>query len=205
MRFDDALHEVLQGRRYNRLTGRSRNWREVISDFFDEWLASLLERLNLSWPTGGEETRVVPLIFAVIGGILLTVGIIVLVRMFLRGRRPKVHDLSSIFEELAQNNYTVAELLELCQNTDDRRTAVRYRYIAALLALNEREMIQILPSATNAIILRGLKKDFPTLAIPFTEMANGYHMAWFGYKMIDDDAYARFCAAGDVLTGISHE
>jgi CDP-glycerol glycerophosphotransferase (TagB/SpsB family) len=124
--------------------------------------------------------------------------------MLLQSRKQVKHDLSHMFEELAQKNYTVAELLTLSQNADDRRIAVRYRYIAALLALNERNIIHINPSATNALILQSLQANRPALANPFTHMMHVYHLSWFGYKEIDEKGFSLFCEAGDVLMGASH-
>jgi hypothetical protein len=205
MTFEDALYEVLQTRRYDRLTGRTRDLQQIVADFIERAIISLLDRLNLMFPQGGGNTRVIPIIFAAIGGILLLTGIIVLVRMFIHSRRPKTHDLSELFEELVRNKYTVAGLLALSREAGCRRIAVRYRYIAALLALNEKEIIRIRPSATNALILRELKVTHPELAKFFADMANLYHWSWFGNKPVDDGNFALFCVACDVLIGEGHD
>ncbi|MCL2498882.1 MAG: hypothetical protein FWE90_00930 [Defluviitaleaceae bacterium] len=202
MAFNDALHEVLETRRYDRLMGRTRNLREMIADFIDRHVTALLERLNIAFPQGDGDADLIPLLFAVIGGVLLAVGVIVFVRTLIRGRKPKIHTLLDLFGELAGKDLTVADLLAMSDNASDRRLSVRYRYIAALLALDEGNVIRITPSATNALILRELKKHHPALTQPFTVMADTFHLSWFGNKDINDGDFSFFCAAGDKLTGI---
>lgn len=199
MRFEDAMYEVLQGRRYDRLMGRTRDIRQIIIDFFERLFEALFNRLNLAFPQGMGEGRVITVIFAVVGGVLLVAGAAVLMRVIWQSRRARKHDLSDIFEELAAHQYTVADLLQLSDGADERRAAVRYRYIATLLALDEADIIRITPSATNALILRGLRRYYPALTGDFMEMANIYHLAWFGYRGIDDAVYMKFCEACDVL------
>jgi hypothetical protein len=201
MRFEDTMHEVLQARRYNQLMGRGRNIWATVADFIEEHIQALFERLSFIFPQNSGEANVVPFIFAVIGGILLAVGLIVVIRMLIRARRAKVHSLSGLFEELAEANYTVADLLTKSREAETRRLSVRYRYIAVLLALDEKRIIKINPSATNALILRALKKEHPALTQPFTHIADAFHLAWFGNKEIDDTGYSALNAAGDVLIG----
>ncbi|MCL2203337.1 MAG: hypothetical protein FWB88_05310 [Defluviitaleaceae bacterium] len=205
MHFEDALYDVLQTRRYDRLMGRTQDLWERILEPINRAIEGFFNRLNIVLPQGSGDTPVIPILFAAVGGILFAVGLFVMVRMLLQSRRPKVHDLSGIFEELAHGNYTVADLLALSENAEERRVAVRYRYIAALVALDEKDIIEISPSATNALILRGLKNGHPALARPFMEMAHGYHLAWFGYKDTNDGDFSRFCEAGDTLMHATHE
>jgi hypothetical protein len=74
---------------------------------------------------------------------------------------------------------------------------VRYKYIAVILSLNEREIIRISPAATNAIILRQIKKSAPEISAPFYEIAETFHYAWFGHKMLGGDKLGSFSAAVD--------
>jgi len=206
MNFEDALNEVLQWPRYDRLTGRSTD----ISEIATEWIANLLDwifdRLDFAFPDGsGININTVAAIFAIVGGIVALVAGFILVRSFLRSRVPQQHDLSDIFEELARHNYTVSELIELSQRASDRRIAVRYRYIATLLALNEKQTIQIEPSATNAIIMRQVQTAAPQLATHFTMVANIFHLAWFGHKDIHDEAFQEFISAVDMLVSSQKE
>ncbi|MCL2363259.1 MAG: DUF4129 domain-containing protein [Defluviitaleaceae bacterium] len=200
MRFEDAMYEVLQTRRYDRLMGRSRDIWGAILDLIERFIDWLLGRVNLSFPEGTGDSRLVPIIFAIVGGILLAVGLFVLARVLWRAHQRKTYNLSDIFEELTANNYTVADLMKLSDDATDQRVAIRYRYIAALLALDGARVIRINPSMTNALILRGLKQDYTTLAEPFYILAHTYHLAWFGYRSIDETEFAQFCTACNALT-----
>ncbi|MCL2603913.1 MAG: DUF4129 domain-containing protein [Defluviitaleaceae bacterium] len=200
MPFEEAMQEVLQTRRYDLLMGRSRNLRDTVADFIDRHITALLERLNLVMPQGDGDSRTIPFIFAVVGGILLAVGTAALIRMFIRARRPKVHTLSDIFGELAGKNLTAEELIGMAE-TADRRLSVRYRYIAVLLAMDEGGLIRITPSATNALILRALRDGYPLLAQPFADMADTFHLAWFGNKRVSDGDFSSFRAVCGVLMG----
>ena len=110
-----------------------------------------------------------------------------------------MHDLSEIFEELAGRNYTIEQLLALGRNAGSRRIAIRYQYIAALLALDEKQTIYIRPSATNALILREIKNNAPHLTEPFSHMAETFHQAWFGHKPVSDEEFVRYNAAVEEL------
>ncbi|MCL1844791.1 MAG: DUF4129 domain-containing protein [Defluviitaleaceae bacterium] len=181
MSFYEAMHEVLLTRRYDFLMGRrvdirQRFW-ELIERIFD-WL---FDNVDFSMPSGtGGNTELIATIFSVVAVIIVAVALFVLVRAWLRSRVPYEHTLEDIFEEM--RTHTVAELLQLSQDTSDIRTAVRYKYIAAILSLNERDIIEIKPSATNAIILRQIRTAAPALSAPFSQIAHAFHLAWFGHK-----------------------
>jgi hypothetical protein len=199
MGFNETMQEILETRRYDRLMGRTRNIWASIADFIEGRVDALLRRLNITFPWGENDTSVIPLIFAIIGGVLFAVGLFVLIRMLIRVRRPKAHNLLGLFEGLTDKGYTVSDLLTMSNEAETQRLSIRYRYIAALLALDERQIIKISPSATNASILRIIKNEHPPLVKPFTDMANIFHLAWFGYKEIGDTDYLMLCAAGDKL------
>jgi len=203
--FDDALYQVLQTRRYDRLTGRTTSLRDTIAQRAWQLMDSLLERFDFTL-SGDSAVRpdIIVLLFMVLGGVLLGVAGIVLLRMLLATRKAEVHDLSDIFEELERRAYTVAELLHLAHQahlTGDMRVAVRYGYIAVLLALNERQVITIRPSATNALILRELQEKDPAQVPSFAAVADTYHRVWFGHKPIPPDAYAQFTTQAGGLIG----
>ena len=195
------MNEVLATSRYDRLMGRRVSLREIVLN----WLSELLERifsglnLNIQPPDLYYDLDAIAIVFIIIGIILVTVAAILLYRTYRRRNRVKYHDLSDIFEELTRKNYTVAELIQLSENADERRLAIRYRYIAALVALNEKQIIEIKPSATNALILQQVKDTTPALLPSFECTADVFQRAWFGYKNITDDAYENFTKAVDAL------
>ncbi|MCL2215730.1 MAG: hypothetical protein FWB91_01790 [Defluviitaleaceae bacterium] len=200
MNFDDALYEVLQTSRYDRLTGRSVDFRQVFMEWLERALVWLLSRLNFAFPEGSEiNTGVVATVFVVVGALIVGVAGVLLARTFLRSRVVEEYDLHDIFEELADKKYTVADLLNLSKNAENRRLAVRFKYIATLLALNERQTIRIKPSATNSIILKQIKASTPGLVASFIVVAEVFHRSWFGYKNITDEMFEKFISATDTL------
>ena len=193
--FEDALYEVLQGRRYDRLTGRAVDVPRIIAETIGDLVLRLLERLAINTGDGdGYNLDVIIIIFSVVTGVLIAVAGLMFLISFLKRRKSNVHDLAEIFEELQQKRYTVADLLSLSQSYEStsRRIAVRFRYIAALLALHEQQVIHIRPSSTNALILRELAAAAPDFREPFDYTADCFHRAWFGHKLVSDDVYARF-------------
>jgi len=201
--FYEAMNEVLQTSRYDRLTGRRVSWRNRVWDWFLDLLERIFSNINIDpdFMIGDVNYNLsaVPIVFMVIGAILLVVAAVAIFRAIRRNRFVEYYDLSDIFEELAQKNYSVDDLMELSDNADNRRLAIRYRYIAALLALNEKQIIEIRPSATNAIILKQIAESSPTLAPIFECTADAFQRAWFGYKNINDIAYQDFVAAVDSI------
>jgi hypothetical protein len=188
MNFNDAMQEVLQKRKYDFLTGRRVDIREAVSDFIFGIFDWLDDTFSFYLPVGrGGDVNIIVVIFSIIAILLASVAVFVLVRTYLRSRVPKKHALSDIFAEIAEKNYTVAQLLELSHSAENQRTAVRYKYIAAILSLNERDIIEIKPSATNAIILRQIKSAEPSLHAPFSKIADAFHLTWFGHKALRDE------------------
>ena len=191
--FYDAMQEVLEGRRYDFLTGRRVSIGQRIGDMFERFLNWLFGRFNFTLPQSGVGAgNVIAIIFVIIGFIVVVVAGIVLARAILRSREPVEYDLQDIFEELAEHNYTVRDLLAISEMANTRRAAVRYRYVAAILALDESGVITIRASATNAVILRQIKKSAPGLEATFSRMAEIFHRAWFGHKEISDEDFAAF-------------
>jgi len=207
MTFDGAMYEILQMPRYDRLMGRSLDFRQVIFEWIERLLDWIFSRLSFVFPDIPDiNTGAVATIFVIVGGIVVVVAGLILMRSIIRARTLEEYDLHDIFEELADKKYTVADLINLSENAPNRRIGVRYRYIAVLLALNERQIIRIEPSATNAIILRQIKDSAPNLSAPFSKVAEAFHRAWFGHKEVSDEAFAGFLTASDtLLKGDSHE
>lgn len=200
MNFNEAMYEVLQTRRYDVLTGRRLDIWRTIGSWFEELVIWIVERLNLPNIDAyglGDGVRTVAIVFAIVGLVLVVVAGVVLVRTFLRGKQQVNHDISDIFAELTQKNYTVSELLTLSQTAENKRLAVRYRYIAVLLALDEKDIINISPSATNRIILMEIQAAAPNFAIMFNDIADMFHKAWFGKKTVTDEDFGGFVNAVD--------
>jgi len=194
MSFYEAMSEVLATSRYDFLTGRRVDIRELFWDFINRILNWLFENMDAPVPSYTEgNPDIIATIFSVVAVLMVAVAAFVLIRAWLRSRMAKQHTLEDIFEEM--RTHTVAELLQLSQNAQNMRVAVRYKYIAAILSLNERDIIEIKPSATNAIILRQIRHSAPALSAPFSQIAHAFHLSWFGHKDLSDDALIKLDAA----------
>jgi len=202
--FYNALNEVLATSRYDLLTGRRMSLGEIIAEWFSDLLYRLFSRaeINVSPGQQGYNLNIISFSFVVIAIILVVVAVVVFFRTFRGRHKVQPYDLSDIFNELAKKNYTVQELVYLSENADSRRFSIRYRYIAALLAMNEKQVIEIKPSATNTIIKIQIKTAAPALLSLFECTADAFHMAWFGYKDIDEATYSNFKnAVENIISG----
>ncbi|MCL1843853.1 MAG: hypothetical protein FWF79_08570 [Defluviitaleaceae bacterium] len=198
LQFEDAMYEVLQTRRYDLLTGRRVDIRQTVEDLFERAVAWISQRFNFNLPEGTlGNASIIAGVFSLIGIVLVIIAGVVMVRARNVSRGTARYDLSDIFEEI--KNYSVNELLQLSQIAETRRIAVRYKYIAAILSLNERGVIIIKPSATNAVISRQIKKSAPSLVASFGKIAETFHLAWFGHKILGDALFTEFNSAVEKL------
>lgn len=202
--FETAMQEVLQQSRYDRLTGRAVDFKKMIADAAKRVIEFILDKFSFRLPDlSTYNTDIFSYLFLGVGLLLLLVAIGVTVRILARRRRkPSAFDLSELFEELAQKQYTVSELLALSQEyaSDNRwREAVRYRFIALLAGLNEQRVIRIGVSKTNAQLARDIAAAAPELAGPFEETAECFHYVWFGHKPVPPEQFTQFTRNVDRL------
>lgn len=195
MNFQEAMYEVLEGPRYDFLTGRRVDIRERLMELIGRVFDWLFDNFGFNFPAGagGDTVGLVVTIMTVVALILLGIAVFVPVRAYMRSRVAKRHTLEGIFEEI--RNHTVAELLALSENAETRRVSVRYKYIAVILSLNERDIIKIEPSATNAIILRQIRTTAPEFAGDFAQIAEAFHLTWFGHKNLGDEGFEKLISA----------
>jgi hypothetical protein len=73
----------------------------------------------------------------------------------------------------------------------DYRTAIRYLYLSALLALDERGLLRYDRSLTNHEYIRSLEKR-PTLARTFGSIVGVFDRVWYGKQPVDADTYADY-------------
>ena len=192
--FDEALYEVLGWRRYDRLMGRTIDvWGWILErlEWFFNWI---FDRLNFADDTEFNVTAIAT-IFGIVGILLVLIAAVIIVRSLIKNRRVKDYNLHEVFEELENRAYTVHELISLSDSVKEVRFAVRYRYIAALLILDEKQVVKIEPSATNRLIESQIKTHAPDLVSVFAQIAHTFHLAWFGYKEIGTEDFERYTQA----------
>ena len=194
MNFYDAMQEVLKSDRYDFLLERRVDYSEVVNDRVEQFLRSLLESFSFEMPFSLDgNVRIVAAVFFVVAILVAVVAAYIFIRTRLNSRKIVVrHALEDIFEEM--RHHTVAELLEL-GNCENRRIAVRYKYIAVILSLNEKNIIEIKPSATNAVILKQIKATSPEFVSPFSQITENFHYTWFGHKILSDENFYIFNTA----------
>ena len=189
--FDEALKEVLSWRRYDRLMGRAVDaWGWVLERL--EWLFNqIFDRLNFPDDT---EFNVVAIarIFGVVGILLAITAAVIIIRSLIKNRMVRDYNLHEVFEELENRAYTACELIALSDSMKDERYSVRYRYIAALLILGEKQIIKIEPSATNRLIEHQIRTHAPGLAPLFAQIAHTFHLSWFGFKKIGNESFEKY-------------
>ena len=208
MEFYEAMNEVLQTSRYNGLTGRGVNFGQIIGDAVGGLINRIFDGLSFVFPESADmDTSAFAAVFTAAGIVMAAASVGILIQTFLLRKKDKVlysDDIYAGFDELRK--YTVAELLTKSENAENRRLSVRFRYIAALIALDERGTVRVEPSATNALIHRQIKYSAPVLEPPFSRAIDIFHRAWFGHKNISDEAFFDFAGAVDILVrGEHHE
>ena len=188
----EAVYEVTQRSKYDDFMGRSSTFWDDIRESIINLLSRLFENLEFNAGGNGYNIDLFSAIFAIFGIILFIVTTVIIIRIVLKTRQQQQYDLSEIFEELANNKYTVGELIQLALSSQSQRLSIRYSFIAVLLQLNETGIIEIKPSATAGIVLAQIKSEANQFYVPFEYISHIYHRAWYGKKNIDNDEFTEF-------------
>ena len=206
--FNRTMLEVLGDARYDKLTGRSVDFRQIVNDAARALLRFIIEKLDIGFnELSGYNTDIFTYIFIAVGALLLAAASGALLRGYLRRRRMGApRDMTvipdDVYGEIMRNRYGLEELLALSREhagASRMREAVRYRFIAVLVGLNERQAIRIEKYKTNAQLLQELAAAAPALTGAFTETVDMFHYAWFGYKPVRPERYAAFIEKTDSL------
>jgi hypothetical protein len=131
--------------------------------------------------------------------LLLTIGSLILILilgLFIRGLRANLVQISATTpeESEAQQILSVQSALDqarLRSEASDRRGAVRYLYLAALLMLEDRGLIPFDHSLTNHEVLQSVHSD-PTLAAHLHPVIEIFDRVWYGFQTLDDSSFANF-------------
>ena len=187
----EAVQEVTERSKYDDFMGRgSTFWADLIRNIMER-LERFFDSLEFNYIGGDYNINAFSRIFAIFGIVLFMVTAIILIRIVLKTRQQD-YDLGDIFEELANNKYTVSELIQLALSSESQRLGIRYSFIAVLLHFNETGLIEIKPSATTGIVLAQIKNEANELYVPFEYISNIYHRAWYGKKHIDEKEHEKF-------------
>ena len=204
--FYQAMQEVLEWSRYDVLTGRSIDYQQFIIEAIEGVVASILEFLRLNTSDTAEyNLQAITSVF-IMAVALLFLGVstwsisLLLKRKWLNAQQE--FSVSALFDDVAHKRFTFSELLLLSQEHAKKkqlREAARYRYIAVLVCLDNKKVIIVDKSKTNAQLIKELSLAAPTLLDSFVSVVDLFQQTWFGKKDIDEDEYRHFAVSAEEL------
>ncbi len=172
------------------MTARFFNW-------LFELIVDLLERLNPPLPEAPDPSAPsAPFVITPLMQILLVIGLVIVggvIVFWLRGlrlalRAPVAQPATAGDPVKASDAQSLAEA---ALRAGDRRSAVRYLYLAALLWLDEQGVLRYDPSLTNREYLirlaqRSTARDY------LAPIVATFDAVWYGAQPIDAESFARY-------------
>jgi len=196
--FDESFEKVLSGRKYDILTGRAPNLREIfaniLDDIYNTYILPILRRLRFNAPggeTAGLPKNTLRNVF-ITAAVLLAVAAVFFIVRRLRAPKASGKTTREIIEALKTNATTYDKLLSEAAVFAEKglyRDAVRYEYIALLWVLNTRGVIYLTDYKTNSQIKREIHRNAPPIYESFSDVVGMFNIAWFGHKDITPEAY----------------
>lgn len=206
MTYDKAVDSALRNLKYSDFFDKKdqliNNVKEAILNFF----MGLLKKLRLpdikfrGEPLAYSTTLLV--IAAVVVLIILLAVAIILVRRNAKRKRRLPPGMNEIFQMLDDKRLSANDLMNQSDGLarqEEYREAVRYRYIALLWLMNERQLLNIRQSQTNNQIIEDLNRKRPDLLPDFRYIVDLFNFSWFGMKKISVSHYDEFRACYDGL------
>ena len=209
--FSQAMYEVLQRPEYDILTGRAIDYQQVIANAVGRAIINFFERLSLRMPdTPVYNLEAITVIFVIVAALLVllaSMGITYLI-LIRRGKKAAKDDtMSVIFDDIANKRFTLADLLGNSRKYAESgqfRDAVRYLYIAVLVALHDKNTIKVDRHKTNAQLVQELSLASPSLLNPFVVIVDIFQQSWFGLKDVDESRFHQFTAVAEEIIHEKH-
>ncbi len=152
------------------------------------WFLRLLTRL---FPDTGNAGQLLDAAIIVVFGLIL-VGIFwYIYRSFLRNIVSGGETQMFSGPETKLSSEQAMARANALSNEGDQRTAVRYLYLSALRALEERGALRADRSRTNREVLEELS-GFPELAGPFESITSIFDRVWYGYHPIERNVFKEY-------------
>lgn len=167
-----------------------RHERSIVDVFWDRLLDALLDMLSRSGPGGIN-------FFVIIMGTLMAVAIgsavIFVMRNTLRHLNPSAPEAGFSSEEAGLTAQQAWRRAEELARTGDRRSAVRYLYLSALLYMDEKGLLVFDRSMTNREYLRVVagNQQLSNLLGPIVAV---FDRVWYGGILPDDAEYEEYSA-----------
>jgi len=205
MGFNEAMQEVLELPKYDILTGRAVDYQQIITDALVNALINIISRINLSLNDSPEyNLQLILNFFIVIAALIFLGAAIGIVYILLKLRARKNHELgvTEIFENVENKRYTLSDLLRHSvkyAEMREYRKAIRHKYIAILVKLNDNNTIQVNKSKTNYRLSNELSVAAPDLSESFGIVVNMFHASWFGKQDVCEEDFNFFSKAAEEL------
>jgi len=166
-------------------------WWRRLQERFWEWLSKLFGNDD----SAGHVNVPLPDFVVTIGGSLI---LLLVLFYILRGLNASFIAERAINPEDGEDEaaLTATAAMKRAQTlsaSGDYRTAIRYLYLSALLALDERGVLRYDRTLTNREYIRTLEKR-PTLARVFGNVVGVFDRVWYGKQPVDADTYADYVA-----------
>jgi hypothetical protein len=208
----DALKHweaVLNEPPFNR--DQSESWFTHFLDWLLDGLADLLPDLPDMpvTPTPGDPSWITPVAWGILAITALLFGGLIFfwARNMRRALRPVVGIAESGVEAEPVTFSQAQRMAEAAQRAGDRRNAVRYLYLAALLWLDEQKLLSFQRELTNREYLSRLR-DQPPLYAQLTPIIATFEAVWYGLQTIEEQAFRAYEQQVATLigqTGTYHE
>ena len=205
-RFYMAMQEVLERPQYDILTGRAVDYQQVIMEAISRAVLNLLERVRLRIPDSPVYNLEALTFFFVVAVALLllgtSMGVTYVILKYRRKRVSHTASVAAIFDDIANKKFSLSDLLGMSQKyaeKDQLRDAVRYYYMAVLVALDDRRTIRVDKSKTNAQLARELSAAAPYLSEAYLSVVGVFEESWFGKKKVDEGRYRHFAAYAEEI------
>ncbi len=165
-------------------------WPQEQLSLLDRLLARLLDFLLQNVLAGGPNSLAA---YAVTGlaAVLLFGVLLYILRTVLGNLAPAPAETEVPEDEGALTAGQAARRAEELSHGGDYRTAVRYLYLSALLALDEHGLLRYDRSRTNREYLRSVAAR-PEVATPLREVVDVFDAVWYGFQPLDQQRYAHY-------------
>lgn len=181
------LQQILSSPPFQRSQPAERSW---LGQFLD-WLGRLLERLlRPVSETAQNNGGVITWTIALVGGLLLAA---VIGYLLLGLRRSLTHE-ANLEQDDSEANLTAKTAFDQASalaRDGDYRTAVRFLYLAALLRLDERDLLRYDRALTNREYIEQVR-DNPALQERLMPVVATFDRVWYGHAPLDEAAFAAY-------------
>jgi hypothetical protein len=200
--FDNALEDVLKRSKYNVLTGRFVDLRQLAQDAVAKGIRWVLERLRIpdAQALASDPTVIANVILSIF---FLALGFFIgaVAWYALRAIRNASNSLGGVFTGIDAGSSPIDLIAKSggLWSMGKRREAVRHAFAAILKSLDLSGAISIGLAKTNSQLLAELKVKAPQHLHAFKQMSQIFQQVWFGDKEIDQLAFAAYWTMGESL------